>query len=187
MKKIEQIFQISRTNFSLQISTATTRNPRHVGEQHLLMSRRGAALARRGCTVLPQSRRASSSSTEQDEQCVVRATDGADGDGVNGARRHRVRFKETDVMVTHGETLRTALLRTGTVTPHNGRSQLINCRGAWYLWDMCGGNQGRRSAARLEHQGTPSLQLSAALGARQQEAAFGLPGASGRGSWCDKV
>ena len=59
----------------------------------------------------------------------MRATDGADGDGVNGARRHRVRFKETDVMVTHGETLRTALLRTGTVTPHNGRSQLINCRG----------------------------------------------------------
>ena len=94
-------------------------------------ARRGAALgATRGRMVLPQSVRVSSSCNEEDESCVVRATDGSDGDGVNaGACRHRVRFKDTDVMVAHGETLRTALLRTGTVTPHNGRAQLINCRG----------------------------------------------------------
>ena len=31
--------------------------------------------------------------------------------------------------VFHGETLRTATLRSGLASPHNGRANLINCRG----------------------------------------------------------
>lgn len=41
----------------------------------------------------------------------------------------RVRFKGAEVLARRGETLRTALLRSGAATPHNGRAQLINCRG----------------------------------------------------------
>ncbi len=53
---------------------------------------------------------------------------GADEVG-RGADLCRVRFKGAEVEARRGETLRTALLRSGAVTPHNGRSQLINCRG----------------------------------------------------------
>ena len=53
---------------------------------------------------------------------------GTDEAGV-GADLCRVRFKGAEVEARRGETLRTALLRSGAVTPHNGRSQLINCRG----------------------------------------------------------
>lgn len=42
---------------------------------------------------------------------------------------HTVFFKGTVLVAEHGETLRSALLRTGKVTPHNGKAQLINCRG----------------------------------------------------------
>lgn len=47
--------------------------------------------------------------------------------------RCRVRYETADGLrvldgVRHGELLRTALLRRG-VSPHNGRSRLINCRG----------------------------------------------------------
>jgi len=40
-----------------------------------------------------------------------------------------VRFKGAEIPARRGETLRTALLRSGVTTPHNGRAQLINCRG----------------------------------------------------------
>lgn len=40
----------------------------------------------------------------------------------------RVRFRQREVLVREGETLRSALLRRG-LTPHNGRAQQINCRG----------------------------------------------------------
>jgi ferredoxin len=42
---------------------------------------------------------------------------------------HRILFKGEEVSAMHGETLRTALLKTGKVTPHNAQAQLINCRG----------------------------------------------------------
>lgn len=46
---------------------------------------------------------------------------------------HRVNWKTSDGdFVFHamdGETLRTAALRRGVVSPHNGRARLINCRG----------------------------------------------------------
>ena len=42
---------------------------------------------------------------------------------------HRILFKGEEVPAMHGETLRTALLKTGKVTPHNAQAQLINCRG----------------------------------------------------------
>ena len=41
----------------------------------------------------------------------------------------RVLFKQVEVPAEHGETLRTALLKSGKVTPHNGKAQIINCRG----------------------------------------------------------
>ena len=40
----------------------------------------------------------------------------------------RVRIRGRQVVATAGETVRSALLRRG-LTPHNGRSQAINCRG----------------------------------------------------------
>mmetsp|Transcript_52238 Transcript_52238/g.77927 ORF Transcript_52238/g.77927 Transcript_52238/m.77927 type:complete len:203 (-) Transcript_52238:265-873(-) len=54
---------------------------------------------------------------------------------VSEKKQHLVRWKspgeERDVIfeVEDGELLRTAALRRGLVTPHNGRSRLINCRG----------------------------------------------------------
>lgn len=44
------------------------------------------------------------------------------------ARAARLRFRGRDVKVLHGENLRSAMLRNG-LTPHNGNSKLINCRG----------------------------------------------------------
>jgi ferredoxin len=41
----------------------------------------------------------------------------------------RVRFKGVELPAKRGQTLRTALLRSGVATPHNGSAQLINCRG----------------------------------------------------------
>jgi ferredoxin len=47
---------------------------------------------------------------------------------------HRVQWHTADVGLLEfdamdGETLRTAALRSGVVSPHNGRANLINCRG----------------------------------------------------------
>jgi hypothetical protein len=46
-------------------------------------------------------------------------------------KRHFVRWENVDGIVVFeaidGETLRTAALRRGMVSPHNGRAQLINC------------------------------------------------------------
>ena len=48
---------------------------------------------------------------------------------MDGLQTRHVLFKGMDLPVSHGETLRTALLKTGKATPHNGQSQMINCRG----------------------------------------------------------
>jgi ferredoxin len=45
-----------------------------------------------------------------------------------GKGPHTIYFKGEEIVAEHGETLRSALLQ-GKVTPHNGRAQLINCRG----------------------------------------------------------
>lgn len=49
------------------------------------------------------------------------------------AKFHRVTWKTADKDIcftaAHGETVRTAALRRGLVSPHNGRANLINCRG----------------------------------------------------------
>lgn len=48
-------------------------------------------------------------------------------------RRYQIQWTNADGIVTfeanEGETLRTAALRRGVVSPHSGRAQLINCRG----------------------------------------------------------
>ena len=59
----------------------------------------------------------------------VSAAEDAKEEGERRRATHRVRFKGHEVLVEHGETLRTALLRTGMATPHNGQAQFINCRG----------------------------------------------------------
>ena len=59
--------------------------------------------------------------------CTMSASD-SDQEGGRCAT-HRVRFKGREVSVKDGETLRTAMLRSGMITPHNGQAQLINCRG----------------------------------------------------------
>lgn len=47
--------------------------------------------------------------------------------------KHQVHWKTSDGTIVFdafdGETLRTAALRRGLVSPHNGRARLINCRG----------------------------------------------------------
>lgn len=48
--------------------------------------------------------------------------------GGHSAENCTVAFKGIEIKVPVGTTLRTALLRNG-LTPHNGRAQLINCRG----------------------------------------------------------
>jgi ferredoxin len=57
-------------------------------------------------------------------------------DGANGSdtlQKHLVQWKTSDGTISFdafdGETLRTAALRRGIVSPHNGRARLINCRG----------------------------------------------------------
>lgn len=57
-----------------------------------------------------------------------RAAAGRETDSEEGGLFH-VSFKGAEVPARRGETLRTALLRSGVATPHNGRAQLINCRG----------------------------------------------------------
>lgn len=48
-------------------------------------------------------------------------------------KKHTIRWQTSngieEFVAFDGETLRTAALRRGIVSPHNGRAQLINCRG----------------------------------------------------------
>ena len=52
---------------------------------------------------------------------------------VESSDSHIITWETTDGTVTfparHGELLRTAALRHGQISPHNGRANLINCRG----------------------------------------------------------
>lgn len=63
------------------------------------------------------------------------ASDKDDNDNANFRvnRRHTVTWKTSDddivFEVLDGELLRTAALRRGVASPHNGRANLINCRG----------------------------------------------------------
>ena len=57
-----------------------------------------------------------------------------DANGKNDVvQKHIVEWKTSDGTISFealdGETLRTAALRRGIVSPHNGRARLINCRG----------------------------------------------------------
>ena len=61
--------------------------------------------------------------------------DGAENSETKTRQQHTIRWRSTggkeDVTFTadDGELLRTAALRRGLVSPHNGRARLINCRG----------------------------------------------------------
>lgn len=48
-------------------------------------------------------------------------------------KKYKIRWETSngieEFVAFDGETLRTAALRRGIVSPHNGRAQLINCRG----------------------------------------------------------
>eukprot|EP00873_Tetraselmis_striata_P012404 jgi/Tetstr1/432668/TSEL_022036.t1 len=62
---------------------------------------------------------------------VCRASyEGGAGEGVEdgGGERVTVTCRGVNIQATRGELLRSALLRAG-VSPHNGNSKLINCRG----------------------------------------------------------
>lgn len=59
--------------------------------------------------------------------------DDQESENEDSRRVHRIQWKTANGSIQFeafdGETLRTAALRRGVVSPHNGRSKLINCRG----------------------------------------------------------
>lgn len=66
---------------------------------------------------------------------TTRAAASSDGDQNDNGNdlRHEIQWKTCNGTIIFeafdGETLRTAALRRGLISPHNGRARLINCRG----------------------------------------------------------
>jgi len=73
------------------------------------------------------------SSLERRKRVRAGATSSLEAAGQEAEQQHTIQWitsEETvEFMATDGETLRTAALRSGAVSPHNNRANIINCRG----------------------------------------------------------
>jgi hypothetical protein len=60
-------------------------------------------------------------------------SDNSSNSSFEETKKHTIRWETSngkeEFVAFEGETLRTAALRRGIVSPHNGRAQLVNCRG----------------------------------------------------------